>query len=1060
MARLIALSLIVVVVCAAPAIWAESKPKDDGIIQFNRDIRPIVSENCFACHGPDPGQRKEGLRFDRNEGWFTPGKNGTFIVKGDPAHSLVYQRITSTDSDEVMPPVKTHKTLTPSQKDLIKRWIEQGACWQPHWSWIPPSRPAMPAAQTETWARNPIDAFVLAKLQEKGLTPAPEADRRSLIRRVTFDLTGLPPTPQEVEAFVNDPSANAYETLVDRLLASPTYGEQQARYWLDAVRYADTHGLHFDNYREMWPYRQWVINAFNRSEPFDQFTIEQLAGDLLPHPTLEQQIASGYNRCNETTNEGGTIAEENLVLYARDRTDAFGRVFLGLTVGCAVCHDHKFDPILQKDMYSLSAFFNHGTMAAFDGNIKDSPPSVVVPRPQDRSRWFQLVADIATVNQQLEERHKTAMPDFKIWLASADAGDILKGAPDADLLTAPLDEGQGLTARMTVKGVARDVNLASTVAWTTGATFPQAVTSPHGMVAEMPDVGDFDTHQPYTCAVWAKFPPTGSGAIVSRMTDNDNYRGWDLWMENNQIGAHLIHHWSDDAIKVISKKPIADPTKWHHLCVTYDGSAKATGVQIYIDGILQKTQAQQNSLKGTMRTSTPFKIGQRGTASPIVGLAVQDLRLYSRALTPRQVRDLASSGHMAAIVGKAEEKRTAREKTELYDWWVDTSDLVTQQMNARLQPMEEESQTIRMRGAETLVMQEASGPATAYVLYRGNYDQRRDKVFANTPQSLPPFPDDQPHNRLGLARWVIEPQNPLFARVTVNRFWQELFGNGIVKTAGDFGIMGELPSHPELLDWLAIEFRESGWDVKHMFKLMVMSATYRQATIDTPQKLEVDPDNQLLSRGPRYRLDAEEIRDGALACSDELVEKIGGPSVRPYQPINIWNVVGLPQGDTRNYIQDHGEGLYRRSVYTFWKRQAPPPSMEIFNAPARDVCTVRRDLTDTPLQALVTLNDTQFVEAARNLAQHAMVQGGKDFDNRINFMGERVLSRPFRPEEIAVAQSAYADLLGYYQSHADEAKQLLAVGESPHDLSLNPAEHAAWTMLANQIMNLDEALNK
>jgi mono/diheme cytochrome c family protein len=1035
-------------------------PAPDGQVRFNRDIRPILSENCLACHGPDNNARKAKLRLDLDTGLFADRKGGKPVVKGDPKASLVYQRIMTDDEDDVMPPPKSHKHLKPEQKELIRKWIEQGAPWEGHWSFIAPVRADPPTVKVTGWVRNPIDAFVLAKLEEKGLKPAPEADKRTLIRRLSFDLRGLPPSTDEVEAFVNDSSADAYERVVDRMLASPEYGEHRARYWLDSARYADTHGLHFDNYREIWPYRDWVINAFNANKRFDQFTIEQLAGDLLPKPTFEQRVASGFHRCQMTTNEGGTIPEENLVLYTRDRTETTARVFLGLTANCAVCHDHKFDPITQKDFYSMSAFFNNAAMGPLDGNIKDSPPILVVPKQEDRQRYEQLASEMSGLKKQVDERRNAARPEFDRWLASASPEAARKSIPTNDLrLHAPLSEGQGKSTKMTIDGKERDVPLTAVATWDAGYVESKAAHSKQGgAFAELADAGDFDVKQAFSVAIWAKFPKGSSGAIVSRMDDKADYRGWDLWVEGDKVGTHIVNKWDQDALKVVSTKPV-DTTKWHHLCITYDGSGKAKGVKVYVDGEAQATTALADKLKSTTKTKVPFKIGQRATTSPIKGLGVQDLRIYGHSLSAADVKGLASSSKLVSYLLKPAAQRSEAERKDLYDWWLNTQDPSTKELAEKSARLEQEETAIKGRGSVTLVMAEKAEAAKAFVLFRGDYDKRRDEVKPATPAALPPMPPELPRNRLGFAQWLLRPEHPLTARVTVNRFWQEVFGTGIVKTTEDFGIMGESPANQDLLDWLAVDFRESGWDVKRFFKQVVMSASYRQAAIATPEKVAKDPENRLLSRGPRFRLDAEVVRDNALAVGGLLVEKIGGPSVRPYQPGGVWEAVAMIGSNTRDYKRDSGESLYRRSLYTFWKRAAPPASMEILNAPSRETCTVRRERTNTPLQALVTMNDPQFVEAARMLAERAMKSAG-DVDERLDYMIRRLASRPFRPEESAVAKAAYDDLLTYYKAHAEDAKKLLAVGESKRDEKLDAAEHAAWTMVANQLMNLDEVLNK
>jgi hypothetical protein len=1040
---------------AVPAGDKEASPP----IRFNRDVRPILLENCMACHGFDPSSRKANLRLDLDTGLFGDRKGGRAVVKGDPKGSLLYQRIMTDDEDDVMPPPDSHKKLKPEEKEILRRWIEQGAHWEGHWAFAAPVRPATPAVKDAKWVRNPIDAFVLARLEQAGLSPAPEADKRTLARRVSLDLRGLPPTPDEVEAFVKDESPDAYEKLVDRMLASPQYGEHRARYWLDSARYADTHGLHFDNYREIWPYRDWVISAFNRNQPFDQFTVEQLAGDLLPNRTMEQQIASGFHRCQITTNEGGTIQEENLVLYTRDRTETTARVWLGLTANCAVCHDHKFDPFTQKDFYSLSAFFNNATVSAMDGNIKDSPPVIVVPKADDRARWDAVQTELASVRKRVEERRKSAKPEFDGWLAAASPEEARKSIPKTPHVHAPLSDGDGKSTKVAVDGEVRDVALAPAAAWQAGYVGAKAVHAKDGgAIAELADAGDFDLKQPFTVAVWAKFPKGSNGAIVSRMDDKADFRGWDLWLDADRVGAHIVSKWDKDAIRVLADKPV-DTSKWHHVCLTYDGTGKAAGVKVYVDGAPQKTTASHDTLKGTTRTKVPLKIGQRSSTAAVKGLSVQDLRVYDRPLSPADVKALAGSTKLAGYLAKAADKRTDAEKKDLFDWWLNTQDPATKSLAEASANLEQEEAAIKGRGAVSLVMAEKPEPAKAHILFRGEYDKRREEVKPETPSALPPLPADAPRNRLGFAQWLLRPENPLTARVTVNRFWQELFGTGIVKTTEDFGVMGELPSHPELIDWLAVEFRESGWDVKRLFKLMVTSAAYRQAAAITPDKLAKDGENRLLSRGPRFRVDAEVLRDQMLAASGLLVPKLGGPSVKPYQPTGVWEAVAMIGSNTRDYKPDNGESLYRRSLYTFWKRAAPPASMEILNAPNREQCTVRRERTNTPLQALVTMNDPQFVEAARVLAQAAM-KSAKEFDGRLDFMSRRLTARSFRPEEAAVVRQAYDDLLAHYKATPADATKLLTVGESKRDEALDASEHAAWTMLANQLMNLDEVLNK
>lgn len=1030
-------------------------------LQYNRDIRPILAENCFACHGPDSAARKADLRLDRREDAIAGGA----IVPGKPDQSELIHRIYASDGEGLMPPANTKKKLTEEQKALLKRWVAEGAEYQLHWSLIPPQRPPLPVVHDKSWPKNPIDYFILAELEKRGLKPAPEADRRALARRLALDLTGLPPDPAEVEAFVQDRDPNYYEKFVDKLLASPHWGEHRARYWLDYARYADTHGIHFDNYREIWAYRDWVIDAFNANMPFDQFTIEQLAGDLLPNPTLDQLIATGFQRNNITTNEGGVIPEEYIVLYARDRTETLAAVWMGMTANCAVCHDHKYDPLTMRDFYSLSAFFNNTTQGAMDGNIPDTPPVVPVPRREDRPRYFQLQKEIAAVKQQMEQRRAAVKPEFDKWWQAATPEAVLNRNPLEGLYWhAPLNEGAGTKAAFAVRGQVRHLALGEGYAWGAGSHGGKALTfRAGGSVANIPDVGDFSREQPFTVSLWIKVSRRNiTGAVLGRMDPSQQHRGWDVWLEGERPGIHIIHNWPDDAIKIVANNPLPY-NKWNHLAITYDGTGRAEGVTISVNGsvVPASVATPKKVVQGEIRTPVPLTLnGRHGGQARLENVSVEDVRLYARQLHPSEVMQLSQAGLIANILSKPLAQRSAQQMQEAFTWWLQAFDTPSQKWQEQLARLQQEEAAIRARGTVAHIMQERpNSEPMAYILFRGEYDKRRDPVKADVPRVLPPLPPDLPRNRLGLARWLCRPEHPLTARVTVNRFWQEVFGTGLVKTTGDFGVSGELPSHPELLDWLAVEFRESGWDVKKLFRLIVTSATYRQAALLTPDKLEKDRENRLLSRGPRFRMDAEMIRDYALAASGLLVRKIGGPSVKPYQPDGVWEAVAMIGSNTRNYKRDSGENLYRRSMYTFWKRSAPPASMEILNAPNRETCCVRRERTNTPLQALVTLNDVQFVEASRVLAEKALLHNPAD-EARLDFIARRVLCRPLESREVQVLRQSLQDLRTYYTQHPQEAQKLITYGEHKSDPRLDAAELAAWTLIANQLLNLDEVLNK
>ncbi len=1058
--RLLAAACLAAVPCGRPDASAAESPADR--LSYNKDIRPLLVENCFACHGADSAGRKADLRLDRRDDAVEHGA----IVPGDPDSTAILDRVFSMDPDVVMPPPETKKTLSAEQKDLLVRWVREGAEYEPHWSFIPPARPAPPAVSRDDWVRNPIDRFVLARLESAGLTPAVEADRRTLARRVALDLTGLPPEPALVEAFVVDPHPDAYERLVDALLASLEWGEHRGRHWLDYARYADTHGIHFDNEREMWTYRQWVINAFNRNMPFDEFTILQLAGDLVsdhgaaatPEQVLDNRIASGFNRCNMTTNEGGIIDEEYIVIYARDRTETTATVWMGLTAGCAVCHDHKFDPISMRDFYELSAFFNNTTQAAKDGNIKDTPPVLPVPLAADQPRFLEVERELPAVRAAVAARRQAARAEFDAWMTRATPDVVRQALPqDTPLVRLSFAEGSGPATKAVLMGKETDLPLTATTTWQAGPSGEAAILL-DGKAGELAASGDLEHDRPFSVSFWIRVPANDSSyAVVSRMDVSESYRGWDVWVQGRRVGMHLIHTWPEDALKVVSADQLKADT-WTLVSMTYDGSGKAEGVGIFFDGKPQKPKVETNKFKKhTIRTDVPLVIGGRsqGATAHAVGLA--DLTVWGRRLSVAEVEGLSRAELLADIVRLPADQRLAA-AGGLYDWWLGSFDETFKQVSGQEAKLVAEDAAIRRRGTVAHVMAEKPEPPMAYILDRGEYDKRLEQVGADTPGALPAFPPALPRNRLGLARWLLLDEHPLTTRVTVNRFWQEVFGTGLVRTAGDFGITGELPSHPDLLDWLAVEFRESGWDVKRLFRLIVTSATYRQAAVVTPEKIHQDRDNRLLSRGPRFRMDGEMVRDQALAASGLLVRRIGGPSVKPYQPPGVWEAVSMG-GNTSRYEQGTGADLYRRSMYWFWKRSAPPASMDILNAPSREICTVRRERTNTPLQALVTLNDPQFVEAARALADRALLVGGPSDEERLDFMALRLLARPLAAAERAVLRGSLTDLEEWYRSHPEDARSLITVGASKPQHE-DDVRLASWTLIANELLNLDEAVCK
>ena len=1056
MRRLLSCALLALLGIAAPS--AANDPEEN--LRFNRDIRPILANACFQCHGPDPGGRKAKLRFDREEGFFGAREGGPTVVKSDPAKSPLYQRIITKDPDDLMPPPKSHKVLKPEEKEKIRKWIAQGAPWEPHWALIKPARPSLPVVKNAKWVRNPIDAFILARIEAAGLAPAPEADRRTLARRLSLDLTGLPPEPDLADAFAADATADALEKLVDKLLASPRYGEHRARYWLDAARYADTHGLHFDNFRDIWPYRDWVIKAFNANQTFDRFTIEQLAGDLLPNATKDQMIATGFHRCNMTTNEGGTIAEENLANYARDRVETTFWVWLGLTANCAVCHDHKFDPITQKDFYSMAAFFRNTTQGALDGNIRDTAPTLLLPKPEDEARHKAIPAEIEAAKQAVAARKKILRGEFDKWLETAKPQDwdseVAKiGAPSFHL---PLDDEK---IEALFQGKPLPLKSAAPLQWEESGRVGKALKADGKTPVEIgTQVGGFEKDGARSFGCWVKLPKgfSGSAAILARMDDDDGYRGWDLLTQDGEFSSHLVHKWQNDAIKVSTTGKVAKADVWHHVFVTYDGSGKAEGFKIFVDGKDVKLKVDVNTLKSTTKTETPMLIGARKKSLGLNGALLQDIRIYDRKLTGGEVRRMALQEKARTLLAKAPADRKPKEKDELFDVTAE-GDAEAAATIAKQQALEAEQKAIKDRAYVAHIQEEKKGSMPmANILFRGEYDKPREKVEGGTPQALHPLAADAPKNRLGLSQWLVSQENALTSRVIVNRFWQEIFGIGIVKSAEDFGIMGDAPSHPELLDWLAVEFREN-WDVKKLVRLMVTSAAYRQSAVATKDKLEKDPSNRLLSRGPRFRMDAEMVRDYALMASGALSPTIGGPSVKPYQPDGVWDAVGMRESNTKTYKRDSGEALYRRSLYWFWKRMAPPASMEILNAPSREVSCLRRERTNTPLQALVTLNDPQMIESARMLAERVL-KAGADDAARLKAVALRVLARPLTDKEATVVLRVKNAIQAHYKAKPEDAKVLIAVGESKPDPALDPADLATWTMVCNQLLNLDETLNK
>ena len=1029
---------------------AEELPKT---VQFNRDIRPILSNNCFLCHGPDKGRRKANLRLDLEE-----EAKKEVIVPGKPEESEFWVRITSTDKDERMPPPKTKKSLNPRQIGLIKKWIEQGAKYEGHWAFTSPQTPVLPKNVVK-WGHNPIDNFTLKKLKTNGLAPSPEAAKEILIRRVSLDLTGLPPTLKELDDFVNDSSPKAYEKVVDRLLASSSYGERMALHWMDVARYGDSSVHHADGPRTMWPWRDWVIEAYNNNKSFKDFTIEQLAGDLLPEASIAQKIATGFNRNHGTTDEGGLIVEEYRVEYVVDRVKTTGNVFLGLSIECAQCHSHKYDPISQKEYYQFFAFFNNNSDSGKQTRGGNAPPMVEVVSDEKLARIQAAEIKIKEAEKKISEYKKTANSAFDKWAIEA-----------AKKVSEQPEEPVGLYAHLPLDGFkdrkAVDLlNEKNEVKWegkgrTVKGKFGSAFRVEGNGYINAKGIKPPEWNKPFSYGCWVK-PDAGnaSGAIFSKMNESNSYRGFDLWLQGGAPGTHIIHKWQENAVKVVGKTK-TKAKQWSHIFVTYDGSGKASGTKIYLNGKLEAHNIEADGLNGSIQTPNDFRIGRRSNSAHANNIEIDDVRIYNRTLSASEVASLAGNDPVAPLLAIAPDKRDTKQTATLLNHYLNNIDKNFQKLTAEKSSAEKEKSEASKNKITTMVMGDLPKMRTTYLLERGHYEHpnKEEEIKANVPSFLPAMPKDAPANRLGLAQWLTQPDHPLTARVAVNRYWSLLFGKGIVSTVSDFGTQGEWPTHSELLDWLATDFANNGWNIKRTIKQMVMSATYRQSSKLNKDLYAKDPQNRLLSRGSRFRLQGEFIRDNALSVSGLLVNKVGGPGVRPYQPPGLWNEVSL-SGNVR-FKQDAGENLYRKSMYTYWKRSAPAPSMTIFDAPTREKCTVQRPRTNTPLQALVTLNDPQFVEAARNLAERMIKEGGKTPKERVAFGYRLVTARTPKAIVSQILESAFNEEFDNYSKNTEAAAKLIATGESKSDESINNAEHAAWTIVASMLLNLDEVITR
>lgn len=1065
--------LFVLVSCGEDTSYIDEEGPLPETVDFNLHVRSILSENCFACHGPDAMAREADLRLDIEEEAFLPlGENGDryAIVRGRPQQSELYKRIISDDPDYKMPSPTSNLSLTDREVALLRRWIEQGAEYKPHWSFIPPAKSGLPEVMNTTWPESDIDYFVLEKLEDHGLEPSPEADKETLLRRVSFDLTGLPPTVDELEDFVTDHSPDAWEKVVDRLLSSDAYGERMAMEWMDVARYADTHGYQDDGANEMWPWREWVIDAFNRNMPFDQFTTWQLAGDLLPDATREQKLATGFNRVHQQSQEGGIVGEEYRVEYVADRVYTTATAFMGVTMQCARCHDHKYDPVSEIEYYEFAAFFDNINEAGQIPNEGASGPTILLPDDETEELITYLEERIYSEEQKLTDLRSDKKEAFTRWKEQKSSAENIKPETDGLIAYIDLNDIQGDTA-ITVQA-AREPATGSV----TGnpeiveGVKGRAMEFRHGTYINAGKIASFERTEPFSYSFWINPSETFTEVPVLVKTGEIfiGYRGHDISLFDNKISLRLIHGWPFNSIQALTHKELEN-NEWSHVAVTYDGSSDAKGIRIFINGKEEETWIEQNHLFKNIAidydawySNQDFFIAHRRSFESLnyEGLKLDEIKIFDRQLTPLEALALAGrEDELSQILNRSTEQHSEYENEILFDHFLLQHDQDYNEQLIHLYELRAEKSAVKDTLREVMVMGERINPRPSYVRERGMYDQLGKEVSPGVPESVMEFPDEFPRNRLGLAQWLLHPDHPLTSRVIVNRYWQLMFGAGLVDTPDDFGNQGSLPTHPELLDQLAVTFREGGWNVKELLKEIAMSKTYRQSSVATPRLREKDPQNRLLARGPRYRLPAEMIRDNALVASGLLVHKPGGPSVKPYQPEGLWEETTSGRHLTE-YIPDEGESLYRRSLYTFWKRTSPPPGMTTFDAAMRSHPIVNRQQTSTPLQALNTLNDPIYVESSRLLAERMMREGGEGLDEQITFAFRAAASRSPKPAEIDILKNLYHKELAVYKEDPDQAQELLNVGEYPADNTLDTLELAARTIIASTILNLDETLTK
>ncbi len=1038
----------------------EKLPKE---IDFNQDIKPILSDKCFMCHGPDKAKVKAALQlhlpkyaYSKLEG------SGNYAIKpGNLNQSELIHRILSNDPSLVMPQPESHLKLSDYEKALLIKWIKQGAEYKEHWSFIPPKSPKIPKVKLEEKVANPIDNFILARLETEKLQPNPKAKSEILLRRLSLDLTGLPPSISDIESFVNDSSPDAYERQVDRLLASPHFAEQMTLDWMDLARYADTHGYTVDRYRDVSPYRDWVIKAFDQNMPYDKFIQWQLAGDMMKNPSKDKVLATTFNRLHPQNQEGGIIDEEFRSEYVADRTNVVGEGFLGLTVACAKCHDHKYDPISQKNYYEMYSFFNNineSGQISFDSSMP--VPNMLLPTRQ-QEEFINYINELIENKQKAIENTVISESKKAVQWVENQAYQKLNVNDLPDKLVAKLDFLNGRLINVvnsSEKGKMKRQHSPKQSPTIVEGFSDEGLELDGDAWLDLGNIGVFRRNQTFSIGIRIKIPEVLENGVIFHKnigTRLYNYRGYHLALKENKLEAMLAHFWPDNAIVEISTQEIPK-NKWLQLTMTYDGSSKAKGLKIYLDGMELETHTKVDNLYKNIiykHANEPgLQIGARWRGKGIGGAIVDDILVFKKELSALEVLQISDSNQLKYIINKPESELTPNEEEMLQQYYItnnsiDYKSLINELANTRkiqidsIEPVQ-----------EIMVMKEMEEPRETYLLNRGQYDQYGERVYPNMPENIMVFTDTLEKNRLGLAKWITSKDNPLTARVAVNRYWKNLFGVGIVKTVEDFGNQGELPSHPKLLDWLAIQFIESGWNVKKLHKLMVMSYTYQQSSYANKTLLEHDKTNRLLARGPSKRLSGEMLRDNVLAASGLLNKTIGGKSVKPYQPEGLWKINGS------SYKEDEGVKLYRRSMYTIWKRSVPHPTMATFDTPDRSFCSVRRQETNTPLQALVMMNDPTYIEASRVLGYEML--SFTDLKIGISVVFKKLTGRSIKKEELRLLEELQFQEYKKFKSNKYKSKGWLNTGEFRISNKHNKAMVAANAIVVSTIINSDATITK